>query len=202
MAQESGDDSDDEQRVVDNINSDQRATAVEAMKDLTPNVITTSQKRMDKISRNKLAKQRCVVNKLVARVAQVKEEIENGTIHPPEPGEGCVWSLFGSGSAINAADHRKHFPGTAVTPEENPSTYQSATGQPFKSKGHYEIPFLSENRHKRSTHHLGAPAPMPITSSNDWARKGFRSTLDADCGNTLEKSTGLTDPLIVMGLTS
>ena len=137
------------------------------------------------------------MRKLVARVAHVKEEIDAGQIHLPEPGEGCVWSLFDSGSAINAANHKAHFPGATVEKDDRPNTYHSATGEAFQSKGKFEVPFLSENRHRRRTVYLDAPVAMPITSSNAWACDGFRSTLDEDWGDTVQKLTGETDPLIV-----
>ena len=59
------------------------------------------------------------------------------------------------------------------------------------------IPGLSENRHKRRTVYLDAPVSMPITSSHEWSKDGFCSTLDVDWGETVHKATGETDPLIV-----
>ena len=42
-----------------------------------------------------------------------------------------------------------------------------------------------------------APVSMPITSGHRWNEQGFRTTLDADTGETVHKETGETDPIIV-----
>ena len=82
-------------------------------------------------------------------------------------------------------------------PDDHPSTFMSATGQPFQSKGHFEIPFLTENHHKRSVTYLDAPVSMPIVSSHRWAEQGHRGILDEDSGQTVHKETGEEDQLVL-----
>ena len=138
-----------------------------------------------------------MVNALVERSAQVKKDIDAGVIHLPHPGEGCVWALHDSGSSINAADHDRHFPGAELDATPVAGTYHNANGQPFTNKGQFDIPFRSENRHKRQLNFLDAPVSMPIYSSNLWAKQGFQSVLDETWGETTQKASGEKDPLVV-----
>ena len=49
----------------------------------------------------------------------------------------------------------------------------------------------------RETVFLDAPVSIPIVSSHRWNSEGFRSTLEADWGETVKKENGETDPLIM-----
>ena len=129
------------------------------------------------------------VNAIVARTAQVKKDIDEGRIHLPDPGAGCVWTLYDSGSSINAAVHDAHFPGSALDNRPVAGTYVNANGQPFTNKGQFEINFKSENMHDRKIVYLDAPVAMPITSSHLWNNEGYRTVLDEDYGETTHKET-------------
>ena len=127
----------------------------------------------------------------------MKAEIEQGIIDLPDPGEHCVWSLYDSGSSINAADLEHHFPGATPSKSGRVGTFHNATGQPFQNQGEFEIPWLSEYRHAWRTVYLDAPVSMPIISSNSWASDGFRTVLDEHWGQTTKKDNVETEPLIV-----
>ena len=108
-----------------------------------------------------------------------------------------MWPLYDSKSPMNVSDHQKHFPGSSLHDTEDSGTFFSATGQPFKSQGKFTVRWRSENGHARSTTYLDAPVSMPIISSHLWNADGFRTTLEAEWGDTLEKATGLRDPVVV-----
>ena len=80
--------SDDERQVVERL-SYSCAAAVEAMKDLTPHVPTSSQKRERQIAKKSLAKEKRTINRIIAKVAKVQAEINEGKIYLLDPGEGC-----------------------------------------------------------------------------------------------------------------
>ena len=142
-------------------------------------------------------KQRRRMKDIIANVSRVHADIESGSIHLPDPGEGACWTLYDTGSSTNAADHAKHVPGAHLDDEPVPGNFLSATGEPFKNKGKFEIPWLSENRHKRKTIYLDAPVSMPITSGKLWNADGFRTTLEEDTGETVHKASGEKDPVVV-----
>ena len=114
----------------------------------------------------------------------------------PEPGEGCIWGLADSGSSIDIANHRRHFPGATLNSQPTGATYLSATGDPFENLGTFGVDFRTENYHEKHIEFNNGNVSMPIVSLRRWAKAGHRSTLDEDEGECLHKPTGEVDPYV------
>ena len=136
---------------------------------------------------------------VMARVAQVKSDIDTRKIVLPDPGANAVWSILDSGSSIDAADFSKHFPGASLEKTEHfGATYETATGEPFHNMGQFDLEWKTENGHQKNTRFNNAKVSIPIQSMDRWNAKGHRTTLDdADHESyTVHKDTGEVDPVI------
>ena len=122
--------------------------------------------------------------------------LETGKISLPDPGEGCVWAIADTGSSIHVANHALHFPGAALDPTSSGATYASATGDPFKNMGHFPVDFRTENFHHRSVTFVNGNVSTPIISIPLWAKDGNRSIFDAESGETIQLSSGESDPIV------
>ena len=133
--------------------------------------------------------------RLLKRVNKISQLIAEGAIDLPDPGEGNVWSLAGSGSNIHIAVHAKQFPGARLDPHSNGATYLTATNEPFEDKGTFLAPFRTENYHERKIVFNNGDVSMPITSLRLWAKDGHRNILDHDSGEFIHRATNEVDPL-------
>ena len=162
---------------------------VDALSGLTKNLklLSTNQTQKTKRTKQKL------VAKLIAKVDKVVQDLSDGTIVLPDPGEGAIWVLVDSGSSITVADKDKHFPGAQLVHDKEHGSYQAATGQSFKADGHFRVDFRTENKHKRSVEFINAPVSMPILSVKRWNSQGNRTSVEGTYGLFVHKETGEED---------
>ena len=70
-----------------------------------------------------------------------------------------------SGSAPNVANHKKHFPGSQLVKDTGSSVqFQTATGQPFESKGKLTVDAESMEGYRRRIVFDDADVSIPILS--------------------------------------
>ena len=73
--------------------------------------------------------------------------------------------LADSGSAPNVANHKKHFPGSQLVKDTGSSVqFQTATGQPFESKGKLTVDAESMEGYRRRIVFDDADVSIPILS--------------------------------------
>ena len=100
------------------------------------------------------------------RVLQVIQDIEAGKLSPPKLKKtGTRLCLADSGSAPNVANHKRHFPGSAlVRGDEKYNQFVTATGQPFGSCQKMVVDAESLEGYKRRITFQDTDVTLPILS--------------------------------------
>ena len=189
------DDSDDEQSMVNAINEQEKLVA--ACKGISPNVQLLSSRKNAQANKKKASKENRRLKKAISRVNAVHQDIVDGKIVLPDPGTDNIWALHDSGSSIMVANHEDQFPGAELDENSPGSKYLAANNEYVSSTGKFDVPFSSENCHKRQLTFKNAPVAMPIVSTHGWNSLGFRTVTDEHFGLTIQKASGEKDPLLV-----
>ena len=117
----------------DAVTDDSKTLVLNEMAALTSNIKLISEQISQKARKKKRAHE-LQITKLLAKAEKVSDQIANGKIVLPDPGEGAIWVLVDSGSNTNAANVDKHFPGADLKhANKSNGNIQAANGEIFGS---------------------------------------------------------------------
>ena len=137
------------------------------------------------------------------RIAAIAKAVDEGRIHLPDldlptDNDYCaVWALVDSGSAVHAVDAKKTFPTQNIDPPPpRHRGFAVADGTRIPHGGFVTTDVVTQEGQRKPITWKNASVSMPILSTHDLARNGYRLAFEENGGQIINRKTGETTDFV------